>query len=83
MLNNPDLHRYARQIRMDEIGRKGQAQLKAAGTGINANAVMMIDPYLRNVSLQDPLDASVVFYDSPVRLIKEKSTLPEKTLVYD
>lgn len=30
MLNKAEEHRYARQIRMDEIGREGQAQLKAA-----------------------------------------------------
>jgi tetrathionate reductase subunit A len=42
------------------------------GTGINANAIMMVDPYLKNVSLQDVLGASVVFFDSPIRLVKEQ-----------
>lgn len=38
--------------------------------GIHANAAMMIDPHLKNVSLQDLIGGSVCFYDSPVRLIK-------------
>ena len=56
--------------------------IKAAGTGINANAVMMIDPHLKNVSLQDTLGASVVFYDSPVKLIRERNNNFKETLVY-
>jgi len=40
------------------------------GTGINANAAMWLDPYLKNTSLQDPVGGSVVFYDSKVKLIK-------------
>jgi hypothetical protein len=38
--------------------------------GIHANAAMMIDPHLKNVSLQDLIGGSVCFYDSPVRLVK-------------
>jgi tetrathionate reductase subunit A len=56
--------------------------IKAAGTGINANAAMMVDPYLKNVSLQDTLGASVVFYDSPIRLVREKNNSNKDTLVY-
>jgi anaerobic selenocysteine-containing dehydrogenase len=40
------------------------------GMGINLNAAMWIDPYLKNTSLQDPIGGSVVFYDSKVKLIK-------------
>lgn len=36
--------------------------------GINANAVMTVDPFLKNTSLSDPIGASVVFYDTRVRL---------------
>ena len=56
--------------------------IKAADTGINANAAMMIDPHLKNVSLQDTLGASVVFYDSPVKLIRERNNNFKETLVY-
>ena len=38
--------------------------------GIHANAAMMIDPHLKNVTLQDLIGGSVCFYDSPVRLEK-------------
>lgn len=40
------------------------------GVGFHANAAMMIDPHLKNVSLQDMVGGSVSFYDSPVRLQK-------------
>ena len=36
--------------------------------GINANAVMQVDPFLKNTALSDPIGASVVFYDTRVRL---------------
>lgn len=36
--------------------------------GIHANAVMRVDPHLKNTSLSDPIGASVVFYDTRVRL---------------
>ena len=38
--------------------------------GIHANAVMRIDPYLKNVCLQDLVGASVAFYDTYVKLVK-------------
>jgi tetrathionate reductase subunit A len=38
------------------------------GRGINANAVMRVDPFLKNTALSDPIGASVVFYDTRVRL---------------
>jgi anaerobic selenocysteine-containing dehydrogenase len=38
------------------------------GRGIHANAVMRVDPFLKNTSLSDPIGASVVFYDTRVRL---------------
>ena len=40
------------------------------GRGINANAVMRVDPFLENTALSDPIGASVVFYDTRVRLEK-------------
>jgi anaerobic selenocysteine-containing dehydrogenase len=40
------------------------------GTGIHANAAMMLDPHLGNVCLQDLVGGSVSFYDSAVRLVK-------------
>ncbi len=36
--------------------------------GIHANAVMGIDPYLKNTCLTDPVGASAVFYDTHVKL---------------
>ncbi len=44
---------------------------KRRSQGIHANAAMAIDPYLKNVCLQDPVGASVAFYDSYVKLVKE------------
>ncbi|MBI5365704.1 MAG: molybdopterin-dependent oxidoreductase [Planctomycetes bacterium] len=41
------------------------------GAGLHANAVMAVDPHLKNVALQDLVGGSVSFYDSPVRLVKE------------
>ncbi|TVR52578.1 MAG: twin-arginine translocation signal domain-containing protein [Puniceicoccaceae bacterium] len=40
------------------------------GRGINANAVMRVDPFLKNTALSDPIGASVSFYDTRVRLRK-------------
>jgi tetrathionate reductase subunit A len=40
------------------------------GKGIHANAVMSVDPYLKNTTLTDPIGASAVFYDTKVKLIK-------------
>ena len=43
---------------------------KRRGTGIHANAAMRLDPYLKNVCLQDLVGASVAFYDTNVNLVK-------------
>ncbi len=43
---------------------------KRRAKGIHANAAMAIDPYLKNVCLQDLVGASVSFYDSYVKLVK-------------
>ena len=43
---------------------------KRRAQGIHANAAMRIDPYLKNVCLQDLVGASVAFYDTYVKLIK-------------
>lgn len=40
------------------------------GRGIHANAAMRIDPYLKNVCLQDLVGASAAFYDTSVKLVK-------------
>jgi anaerobic selenocysteine-containing dehydrogenase len=39
-------------------------------TGINANAAMWIDPYLKNTCFLDPVGGSVSFYDTKVKLVK-------------
>ncbi|MEX0680326.1 MAG: hypothetical protein WD097_03020 [Balneolales bacterium] len=41
-------------------GRRGQ--------GIHANAVMGIDPHLKNTCLTDPVGGSAVFYDTHVKM---------------
>lgn len=38
--------------------------------GVHANAAMLIDPHLKNVSLSDMVGASAVFYDTRIRLEK-------------
>lgn len=38
--------------------------------GINANAAMWIDPYLKNTCMLDPVGGSVSFYDTKVKLIR-------------
>ena len=38
--------------------------------GVNCNAAMRIDPYLKNTCLLDPVGGSVSFYDSKVKLVK-------------
>ncbi|TAN59390.1 molybdopterin oxidoreductase, partial [bacterium] len=43
------------------------------GRGIHANAAMRIDPFLKNVCLQDLVGASVAFYDTYVKLVKASS----------
>ena len=44
---------------------------KRRAAGINANAAMRIDPYLKNTCLEDLVGASVAFYDTYVKLVKE------------
>ena len=39
-------------------------------TGINANAAMWVDPYLKNTCFFDPVGGSVSFYDTKVKLVK-------------
>jgi len=39
-------------------------------TGINANAAMWVDPYLKNTCFLDPVGASVSFYDTKVKLVR-------------
>lgn len=39
-------------------------------TGLNANAAMWVDPYLKNTCMLDPIGGSVSFYDTKVKLIK-------------
>lgn len=41
------------------------------GKGIHANAAMRVDPALGNTPLSDPVGASVAFYDSMVKVIRE------------
>ena len=37
--------------------------------GIHANAVMWVDPKLKNTCMLDPVGGSVSFYDTHVRLV--------------
>lgn len=39
------------------------------GTGLNVNAVMFLDDYLKNVCLTDPIGGSASYYDSKVKLV--------------
>lgn len=41
------------------------------GKGVHANAAMRVDPVLRNTPLSDPVGASVAFYDSMMKVVKE------------
>lgn len=43
---------------------------KRRAKGVHANAAMRLDPYLKNVCLQDLVGASVAFYDTYVKLVK-------------
>jgi len=38
--------------------------------GLNANAAMWVDPYLKNTCVMDPIGGSASFYDTMVRLTK-------------
>jgi anaerobic selenocysteine-containing dehydrogenase len=40
------------------------------GRGCSANPVMQLDPYLKDVCLQDPIGGSASFYDSRVAIVK-------------
>lgn len=42
------------------------------GRGCSANPVMMLDPYLKDVCMQDPIGGSASFYDSYVAIEKVK-----------
>lgn len=57
----------AEDVMVDGKKVKGDAR---RGTGINANAAMRIDDYLKNTCLLDPVGASVSFYDTKVKLVK-------------
>jgi anaerobic selenocysteine-containing dehydrogenase len=39
-------------------------------TGINANAAMWVDPYLKNTCFLDPVGGSVSFYNTKVKLVR-------------
>jgi anaerobic selenocysteine-containing dehydrogenase len=54
-------------IIIDEKLIKGDSR---RGKGINCNASMRIDPYLKNTCLLDLVGGSVSFYDTKVRLVK-------------
>jgi hypothetical protein len=38
--------------------------------GIHANAAMRVDPVLQNTGLSDPVGASVVFYETRVKVVR-------------
>ncbi|MCX8084400.1 MAG: molybdopterin-dependent oxidoreductase [Calditerrivibrio sp.] len=52
---------------IDGVKIKGDPRRAA---GIHANAAMLIDPYLKNTCLLDPVGGSAVFYDTKVTLKK-------------
>jgi tetrathionate reductase subunit A len=43
---------------------------KRRNAGLHANAAMRVDPVLKNTCLSDVIDASAVFYDTKVKLIR-------------
>ncbi|MBI4684430.1 MAG: molybdopterin-dependent oxidoreductase [Nitrospirae bacterium] len=53
-----------------EIDGKTFKGEKERAVGINANAAMRLDPVIKNTSISDPVGASVVFYDTRVKLVK-------------
>jgi tetrathionate reductase subunit A len=57
----------ARDIQVDGKTIKGESR---RGSGINANAAMRVDPFLKNTTLSDTVGGSAVFYDSMVRVEK-------------
>jgi anaerobic selenocysteine-containing dehydrogenase len=40
----------------------------ARAQGVAASTLMMLDPHLQDVTLQDPIGASASFYDTPIRV---------------
>ena len=57
----------ARDVSIDGQTIKGDSR---RGAGIHANAVMRADPVVKNTGLQDVVGASIVFYDTKVKLVK-------------
>jgi anaerobic selenocysteine-containing dehydrogenase len=53
-----------------DLDGKQTAFRKFVGRGCSANPVMMLDPYLKDVCLQDPIGGSSSFYDSYVAIEK-------------
>jgi len=53
-----------------DLDGKPTAFRKFVGQGCSANPVMMVDPYLKDVCLQDPIGGSSSFYDSYVAVEK-------------
>jgi anaerobic selenocysteine-containing dehydrogenase len=59
----------ARGVVVNGARIKGDAR---RATGVHANAAMRLDDYLRNTCMLDPLGGSVSFYDTQVRLVRER-----------
>jgi hypothetical protein len=57
----------SRDVSIDGQVIKGDVR---RGTGIHANAVMRTDPVVKNTGLQDMIGASIVFYDTKVKLLR-------------
>jgi len=53
-----------------ELDGKTSASAPWIGRGCSANPVMMVDPYLKDVCLQDPIGGSSSFFDSRVAVAK-------------
>jgi anaerobic selenocysteine-containing dehydrogenase len=53
-----------------DLDGKATAARSFVGRGCSANPVMMLDPYLKDVCLQDPIGGSSSFYDSNVAVEK-------------
>jgi anaerobic selenocysteine-containing dehydrogenase len=59
----------ARDVVVDGARIKGDSR---RATGIHANAAMRLDDYLGNTCMMDPVGGSVSFYDTQVRLVRER-----------
>lgn len=57
----------SRDITIDGQVIKGDER---RGKGIHANAAMRADPVVKNTGLQDMIGASIVFYDTQVKLVR-------------